>query len=330
LLQRANRSGSVYTLLGDNQHLVPMSDFHFLRPWWLLATLPAILLLWRMARSEESGRTWRKYVAPHLLPHLLTGSEERHWLRPLTVLPILLLLAILALAGPTWQREPAPFAEDSAVLVVVLKVTPSMMSDDIQPNRLARATEKLHDLLSKRPGAKTALIAYAGSTHQVMPLTADAGIIDSFASELSPQVMPVEGSVAVEGLKQANRLIQKSGQAGWILWIADSASPEEMKSLADTRESEATTPVRVLAVASEGPELESLKQAASTLNAPVTLLTPDDADVDSLSHNTRFSTASEKGGGERWKDFGYWLTLPLTLLSLLWFRRGWMAHAAAT
>src|SRR5262249_414028 len=114
---------------------------------------------------------------PHLLPHLLTGREERRWIRPVTVLPVAWMLGVVALAGPTWEREPAPFAEDMDVLAIVLKVTPSMQSQDIQPTRLARVTGKIRDLPGRRRGAKTALFAYAGTAHRVMPPTSDAGII---------------------------------------------------------------------------------------------------------------------------------------------------------
>jgi Ca-activated chloride channel family protein len=237
------------------------------------------------------------------------------------------VLAAVALAGPTWQREPAPFAEDTAVLVIVLKVTPSMQSQDVQPTRLARAAEKVRDLLTLRPGAKTALFAYAGSAHRVMPLTSDAGIIGSFAAELAPDVMPVEGSAAGPALTAADEAVKKSGQAGWVLWIADAASPDEVKALEKYR-AEGRTPVSVLAVAGDGPELESLKAAASSLDAPLVRVTPDAADVGQLARNTRFSAVPEQAGGERWKDAGYWLTFPLVLVSLLWFRRGWMVRTA--
>jgi Ca-activated chloride channel family protein len=128
-----------------------------------------------------------------------------------------------------------------------------MQSQDVQPTRSARATEKIRDLLALRPGAKTALFAYAGTTHRVMPFTGDAGVIDSFAAELAPDVMPVEGSAAGPALTAADEAVKKSGRAGWVLWIADAATPDELKALEQYR-AEARTPVSVLAVAGDGPE----------------------------------------------------------------------------
>ena len=82
-----------------------MSDFHFLRPLWLLALVPAAALVWRLWSTEGGARAWRKLVAPHLLPRLLTGREERGWFRPLTVLLIAWILGTVALAGPALQLQ---------------------------------------------------------------------------------------------------------------------------------------------------------------------------------------------------------------------------------
>jgi Ca-activated chloride channel homolog len=208
-----------------------LSEFHFLRPWWLLALIPATLLVCWLWSAEDTARAWRKLVAPHLLSRLLIGREERGWIRPVTVLLAVWVLASVALAGPAWQREPAPFAEDTAGLAIVIKMTKSMESQDVQPTRLARAVEKVHDLLALRPGAKTALFAYAGTAHRVMPFTSDAKLVSSFAGDLAPEVMPVDGSNAGDALVAADEAVKISGQAGWVLWVADAATPDERTAL---------------------------------------------------------------------------------------------------
>jgi Ca-activated chloride channel homolog len=304
-----------------------VSDFHFLRPWWLLALLPVALLGWRLWTASDPGRPWRGVVAPHLLPHLLVGGGKRSRFSPAGLLVVGWVVAVLALAGPAWQREPAPFADDTAVLAIVLKVTPSMQTQDVQPTRLARAVQKIHDLLALRPGAKTALIAYSGSAHRVMPLTTDAGIIDSFAGELGPDVMPVNGDAAGAALDLAAEVVAKSGQRGWVLWVCDGVAADQAGALAAYRD-QGRAPVSVLAVAGAGPELDSLQGGAATLGADFVRVTPDDADVRRLAGNTRFSLAAD-GTGERWRDAGYWLVPALVVVGLWWFRPGWVAGGAS-
>jgi Ca-activated chloride channel family protein len=167
-----------------------IGDFHFLRPWWLLALVPCALLIWAIQRRESAAQSWHGIVAPHLLPFLLQGRSRRACFTPLHLIAIGWLIAVLAIAGPTWRREPSPFADDTAALAIVVKLSPSMNTEDVQPSRLTRATQKIHDLLKQRAGAETSLIAYAGTAHVVMPETSDSTIIDAFAQALDPKIMP--------------------------------------------------------------------------------------------------------------------------------------------
>ena len=301
-----------------------MSDFHFLRPWWLLALLPVAVAGRRLWAQSDPSRPWRGLIAPHLLPHLLVGAGKHPGNGPAAALIAGWVAAVIALSGPAWTREPAPFADDTAVLAIALKVTPSMQTRDVQPTRLARAVQKIHDLLVLRPGAKTALVAYSGSAHRVMPLTTDAAIVDSFAAELSPDVMPAEGDAAGAALGLAHAIVARSGQRGWVLWIGDAVAPDQAAALRAYRD-KGQTPVSVLAIAGDGPEWESLRAAAATLGAGLVRVTPDDADVRRLAGNTRFSAATD-GTGERWRDAGYWLVPVLAGVCLFWFREGWVAR----
>src|SRR5580704_1740235 len=208
-----------------------INEFHFLRPWWLTALLLAALLVWRIARTQDADLVWRGIVADRLLPHLLSKRKEHRRVGPLLLLAGVWAVAIVALAGPTWKREPAPFADDTAALVIVVKVTPSMKTEDVQPDRLTRSVQKIHDLLALPSGARSALIAYAGTSHLVVPLTRDAGIVNTFAAALDPKIMPDDGDAAAEALALADEVLAKSGQSGSIVWITDGIAPEQQNVL---------------------------------------------------------------------------------------------------
>lgn len=302
-----------------------LEAFHFLRPLWLLALPPALALWLLLGREADARRPWRGIVAPHLLPHLLVGGGEANRVRPHHVLLAAWIVATLALAGPTWRREPAPFAEDRAALVVVLAVRPSMLERDVQPSRLARAVQKIQDLMAVRPGAKTGLVAYAGSAHRVVPLTDDPAIIQAFAPALAPELMPVQGDAAAAALRLAAAMIARSGQPGSILLIADSVAPDQLQP--DQLQPDLPR-ATILAPVAEGPELASLRTVADQLGGSLVEVTPDDADVRRLTALVETSiVAAASEGGERWQDAGYWLVPLVALLTLLWFRPGWVARA---
>ena len=64
--------------------------------------------------------------------------------------------------------------EDTAPLVIAIDLSQTMDAIDIAPSRLERVKLKVRDLLALRAGARTAIVAYAGSAHIVLPLTDDA------------------------------------------------------------------------------------------------------------------------------------------------------------
>jgi Ca-activated chloride channel homolog len=299
-----------------------LGELHFLRPWWLLALVPVGLLWWWLRRRADATRSWRRVIAPHLLPHLLRGQEQGTRFGPLELAAAGWLIAVFAVAGPTWQREAAPFADDTAALAIVVKVTPTMMAEDVQPNRLARAVEKIHDLLGQRPGAKASLVVYAGTAHVVVPATTDDGIIDTFAPALDPQIMPEDGDAAAEALRLADQTLADAG-AGSIVWITDSIAPEQAVPLASWRKS-SRTPVQLFPPLPAGPELQALGAAARIVDASVVRLAADDSDVHTLARAAKFSKVAVGGPGDRWKESGYWLTPVLALLALPFFRRGWL------
>jgi Ca-activated chloride channel family protein len=303
-----------------------IGDFHFLRPWLLLALLPCALLWWAIWRQQNAAQAWRGVVAPHLLPFLLRGTVHRSRFTPLHLIGLGWLIGTIAAAGPTWRREPAPFADDTAALAIVIKVSPSMITEDVQPSRLARSVQKIHDLLAQRRGAKTALIAYAGTAHVVMPATTDDGIINTFAQSLDPKIMPEEGDAAAQALQLADQTLRDAG-SGSILWITDSIAPEQSAPLAAWRHKSSTT-VRLLPPLLAGEEFDQVSSAAKVASASIVRLSADDSDVGTLAHAAKFATTASHESSDRWEESGYWLMPVLTVLLLPFFRRGWMAQTA--
>jgi len=316
--------------------LTALEQFHFLRPAWLLLLIPAAFLMWSVYRRSDSLRAWKKLISPHLLEHLLvyeggridrrgdaapTGGGSGRW-RPVYLLGLGWLVGILALAGPSWQMQASPFSEDQAAMFIVMKVTPEMLAQDVQPSRLQRSVLKIHDLLALKKDVRTGLIAYAGSAHLVMPLTSDTGIINNFAAALEPQAMPMEGDEPAEAIALASQRLKDAAVPGSIVLIADAIDRSQLVALENTYK-QAAIEVHILAMAA-GPEvipppgsypapaldLDSLRQAARVMGGTVTTLTADKQDVENLSAKIERSISHVPAQeGQQWKDAGYYLFL---------------------
>jgi len=301
-------------------------NFHFLRPLWLLALLPALLLFWLIHRQQDRYLSWTQFIDPHLLKHLIVDNNKQRNIKPLHLLFMIWILASVALAGPAWQREPSPFADDEAGLVVLLKVSETMNGTDIQPSRLERAKQKLRDLLALRKGAATGIIVYSGSAHLVMPLTKDDRIINAMIEELTPDLMPVNGDALMAALDKARSLFEKSDTSGSVLVMADTVSPSQINALST---GETKLPVQFLAAHSPSMKLDDgLKRAAGILNGSVVKMTFDQEDVEEIAGRakTEFKSLSSNQEGERWRDFGYFMVPLIALCGLMWSRKGWVVR----
>ena len=208
-----------------------ITNFHFLRPWLLTLLIPAAFFVWFGLRAQDFRRGMQSLISDHLLKHLLVSRNAQGKVRPVYLLAAFWLIGIIGLAGPSWKKHPSPFTEDTAGLVIALKVTPSMLARDVQPTRLERATQKIHDLLELRTGAKTALIAYAGSVHLAMPLTVDPNIINIFSQALTPDIMPIDGDAAAEALRLGASLLEKAEIAGSIVLVADHIGGDQLEDM---------------------------------------------------------------------------------------------------
>ncbi len=299
--------------------------FHFLRPAWLLALIPAVAIWWTLIKGNDPRLGLTDDIAPHLLARMVTSPKERSRFRPVTLLLPIWLIAIFAIAGPSYRRIPSPFAEDASQLLLVVKMTPSMLTSDLQPSRLERVRTKLHDLLQIRKGAGTALITYSGTAHLVMPTTDDGSVIDHMLQALDPDIMPAEGDALAEALAIGSIQLQKNAKAGSILIVADSVEASQLSALAKWREQNTVVTQFLVPLPNEANVQQSgVPAAADAIGASVQQMTPDQQDIKSVvSRANRAIVAAENNDATQWRDDGFWF-LPVLALGLLpWCRRGW-------
>ncbi|EHH1024412.1 VWA domain-containing protein [Vibrio parahaemolyticus] len=305
------------------------TQFHFIRPLWLMALIPMFFLVWLRWR-EESKPSWKDILPEHLRNALTIG--ERGWRKqlPLKLLMLIVLIAIVICAGPTWQRESSPFGEDKASLLVVLDNSDSMLQKDLPPSRLERSKQKIRDLLVARKGGKTGLVVFAGSAHVAMPVTQDSKVFDPFLAAITPEIMPVQGKLAEKALPLIDQQLQ--GQPGsTVLLVSDGVNPATIKQYQAYFEGK---PYQLLILAagntdivSNNPmDLDSLQKLASQTNGRLVEVTVDNSDIEQLNRYVERNMQLNGESSMPWKDMGYQLLFPIALIMMLWFRKGWLVQ----
>ena len=210
---------------------INLSDLHLLRPLWLLLIIPGALLPWLWQRRHDLQARLRGTIAPHLLTHLLVTPQDSQRLRPVHLLCALLVLGALAAAGPTWEQDRPDFLHNRAPLIIALDLSPSMNASDLPPSRLEAAKHKLQQLVQQRRGARTGLIAYAGSAHLVLPASDDPALLDSFIQALGSELIQRPGKDVLGVIRQAQRLLQAEHSPGSLLLISDGADTSQLAAI---------------------------------------------------------------------------------------------------
>lgn len=187
-----------------------LSYFHFLRPLWLLAMIPLGWLVYKLWQKEYQQTGFETHINHELLQHLTLKSTNRVSRYPLCGLFIAWFVAVVALAGPTWEKLPQAVFESESAVVILLDLSPSMLAEDIKPSRIVRAHLKIQDLLHQRKDGLTALIVYAGEAHTVTPFTDDSRTISNLLATLIPGILPLPGSNPEMAVELAKDLIQSS------------------------------------------------------------------------------------------------------------------------
>ncbi len=330
-----------------------LADFHFIRPYWLLALMPYLAILVLMLRNKLSQGNWSAVCDAALLPYLLQEKAVNRSRWQLTVGAVAALLAIIALAGPTWQRLPSPVFRNDSALVIALDLSRSMDAADIKPSRLIMARYKIADILKQRKDGQTALLVYAGDAFTVTPLTNDTETIGSQLSALTTDIMPSQGSNTVLALEKAVELFKQSGlQKGQILLVTDGVDAD--LTLAAVKSSD-NYPVSILGVGTDDgapialPEGGFLKDERGNIVAPklnshelakltkagngvYQTITANDADIQSLLATLDKPVKQQGKENEslllaQWADKGPWLLLLVLPLAALTFRKGLLCFA---
>jgi Ca-activated chloride channel family protein len=328
-----------------------LTDFHFIRPLWLLGLIPAALCFGIVKKINQQTGNWEKVINPALLPYLMQNSSDKNKYTQffLRGLALCWLLFCLSLAGPSWNQLPQPVHKEDSALVVVFDLSPSMLAEDIAPSRLVRARYKMIDILKARKQGHSALVVYGGEAFAVSPLTEDSNTIVSLAPTLHPTLLPSYGSNTEDAIATALELVTNGGyQQADLLLITDGVDRSAFGDIT-SQLSEASVRLHILGVGtSQGapiplgnggfvkdqndsiilPRLDpsSLKQLANLGNGRYFSITNNDSDVLAITAamEQEFPNTSEINDRsfDIWQDRGFWLVFLLLPLLLASFRKG--------
>ncbi len=205
---------------------------------YLLILLPVLVALfaynqlWKRKKQSEFGDL-------DLIEKL---SPEKSVFKP-TLKFILILLSglalIIALVNPKIGTKIENVKRDGIDIVFAVDVSRSMDCEDIAPNRLEKSKQLVSQIMSQLGDDRIGIIAYAGSSFPVLPITSDYGSAKMLLQSMNTDMLSSVGTSIGDAIKLANTYFDKSNKTSKLLIIisdgedhaegADSAAEEAKK-----------------------------------------------------------------------------------------------------
>ncbi len=175
----------------------------------LIVVIP-LLTAWMISRARRMrARRLSQLGTPLMIARLAPTARVTSRWHAIRLTLAALLLAI-AFVGPRWGIERTVVKQDGIDVVLALDASSSMLAQDESPDRLRSMKAVVRRIRELSPNDRFALIAFAGRSYVLSPITIDDGALDLFLANLDPTVVGQSGSSIASALRQANNLLALS------------------------------------------------------------------------------------------------------------------------
>jgi Ca-activated chloride channel family protein len=204
-------------------------DYLWLLPLALVLPVGVVWMLRRSYRERQArfARLGEAAIVNRLVPPTATGRKSWRVAR----LAIAGALIGIGVAGPRWGIEQTIVRSRGIDLVFALDASLSMMATDERPDRLGLMKQEVRRLRAMSRGDRVGLIAFAGRSYVLSPLTIDAGALDLFLDNLDPSVVGQAGSSLAKAIRQGTDLLlhTRSGADRALIVMSDGEAFEPVE-----------------------------------------------------------------------------------------------------
>jgi Ca-activated chloride channel family protein len=185
-------------------------------PWLVPASLVAALIIGGLVRVTFRRRLARiarmgaRALVMRLVPQTALLRPDARAVR----LGVAALLIAIGLAGPRWGEEQTVMRGEGIDIVLAMDASLSMLARDERPSRLERLKQEVRRVRAASRGDRFALLAFAGRSYILSPLTVDEGALDLFLDNLDPSIVGQAGSSLSSAINQGTDLLEASRSAG--------------------------------------------------------------------------------------------------------------------
>lgn len=225
---------------------MPLTNYTFHDPWWLLALLALPLLMWLRGRRGAPVLVV-PYAAVWHRPSLIPSSR---WPAAFAVIGIVLL--VVALARPQKVEDKREVKQQGYDLMLAIDLSGSMLAEDYERggeriNRLQAIKPIIQAFINQRTSDRIGMVVFSGRAYTLAPLTFDHDWLSRQVERLKLGMIE-DGTaigdglgVALTRLEQAKREEGAKRKGAFVVLMTDGAnnrgilSPEQSTEIARSR-----------------------------------------------------------------------------------------------
>ena len=194
--------------------------------FYLFALIPLLLVLYLlMVRWKKLALL--RYGDPEIVKTLMPDYSRKRLFYKFLLLLLSFTSLILALANPQIGSRFEKVERKGIDIMIALDVSNSMLSEDIQPNRIERAKQAVSRLIDNLSNDRIGLVVFAGKAYTQMPITTDYAAARLFLAGINPGMVPTQGTAIGEAINLCVTSFGESKKSRAIIIITDGENHQD-------------------------------------------------------------------------------------------------------
>ncbi|MDO4164549.1 MAG: VWA domain-containing protein [Bacteroides sp.] len=202
--------------------------FRFEEPAYLyLLLLLPLLAVFYLYSNYRKRKAIRKFGDPELMAELMPDvSKYRPDVKFWLTFAAIGLFAVL-LARPQFGSKLETVKRQGVEVMIALDISNSMLAQDVQPSRLAKAKRLVAQLVDKMENDKVGMIVFAGDAFTQLPITSDYISAKMFLESIDPSLISKQGTAIGAAVSLATRsFTPQEGVGRAVIVITDGENHE--------------------------------------------------------------------------------------------------------
>lgn len=194
---------------------------------YLLIIIPALIILFFVSEYYKK-QALKKFGDINILEELMPLVSKSKPLIKLILVLSAIFTIVFALSDPQFGSKLEKVKKKGSEIIIALDVSNSMLSEDIQPNRLERAKQAISKLTERLENDRLGIIVFAGDSYIQVPMTTDYAAVKVFISSINTNIVSKQGTAIGSAINLAvNSFTPETEMDKALIIITDGENHED-------------------------------------------------------------------------------------------------------